>query len=205
VLLLVVLLLLLLLAVVVLLPPLCSTGKLGGGGAQALQRQGSIDNATLTAAQEALAQLQPSLAPCASLYSAAVELAPRIPARRQQFYKRHMLWNAACQHFGTVAISELSQSLLIEATDSTKAVEHANASLAALDSLFEAQRAAEGSGEWSGLFYGDQLPYTTLQTRRRSVLQYRAALLKHARVFDSGKGYYSFYNYQKPVRSCFIL
>lgn len=192
-------------------------GTLGGGGAQALHSQGTIDNATKTAAAKALAQVQPSLPACAALHSGALALVAKVPSRRQQFYRRHMLWNSACQHFGTLAISELSQSLLafpdsqvIEsgaegARDATVAIAHANASLAALDSLFEAQRAAEGSGEWSGLFFGDRLPYTTLQSRRRSVLQYREALLKRAAVFDSSKGYYSFYDYQKPALANYPL
>ena len=192
-------------------------GNLGGGGAQALHSQGTIDNATKSAAAKALAQVQASLPACAALHSGALALAAKVPSRRQQFYRRHMLWNSACQHFGAVAISELSQSLLAFADDpytefgatsaraTTAAIAHANASLAALDSLFEAQRAAEGSGEWSGLFYGDRLPYTTLQSRRRSVLQYREALLKRAAVFDSSKGYYSFYDYQKPALANYPL
>lgn len=194
-------------------------GNLGGGGAQALRSHGAIDNATKTLAMEALAQVQPSLSACATVYSGALALVPKVPQRRQQFYQRHMIWNSACQHFGTMAISELSQSLLVF-PDATaigigangagagaiaSALQHANASLAALDSLFEAQRAAEGSGEWSGLFYADRLPYTTLQSRRRSVLQYREALLKRAVVFDSSKGYYSFYDYQKPALANYPL
>eukprot|EP01043_Picozoa_sp_COSAG02_P001291 COSAG02_NODE_27_length_51735_cov_86.076749_7_plen_344_part_00 len=181
-------------------------GSLGSGGAQALHSQGTIDNATKSAAAKALAQVQPSLPACAKLHSGALALAGKVPSRRQLFYRRHMLWNSACQHFGAQSIAELSQSLLaFEDGATTAAIAHANASLAALDSLFEAQRAAEGSGEWSGLFYGDRLPYTTLQSRRRSVLQYREALLKRAAVFDSSKGYYSFYDYQKPALANYPL
>ena len=51
----------------------------------------------------------------------------------------------------------------------------------------------------SGLFYGDELPYTALQSRRRAVLNYRAALLRLPPVPSSGKGYYSFYQYQQPM------
>eukprot|EP01047_Picozoa_sp_COSAG01_P078839 COSAG01_NODE_14722_length_1418_cov_1.959060_1_plen_327_part_00 len=174
-------------------------GKLSASAAQALHRSGTIDQSTLQIAHQATEEVGPSLVPAQALHSAALALAPQIPKRRQQFYTRHMLWNVACQHFGSVAISELSQSVLAAANDTTAAVAHVNASVAALDSLFAAQRAAEGSGQWSGLFFGDRLPYTTLQSRRRSVLQYQAALLKLAAVFDSGKGYYSFYNYQKPA------
>ena len=67
--------------------------------------------------------------------------------------------NAAFQHFGVVAVDELAASLLAAAAGgggSAVAIAHANASMAALDSLFAAQRAAEGSGEWSGLFFGDR-------------------------------------------------
>ena len=78
------------------------------------------------------------------VWAGATSLLPRVPAHRQQFYKRHLVWNAACQHFGVVAISELANSLL--AADVESAAAHANASLAALDSLFEAQREGEGRG-----------------------------------------------------------
>ena len=174
-----------------------SLGRLAGGGTSALRSSGSIDNATTALAQAALAAASPSAAAAEMVWAGATSLLPRVPAHRQQFYKRHLVWNAACQHFGVVAISELANSLL--AADVASAAAHANASLAALDSLFEAQREGEGRGEWSGLFFGDRLPYTTLQSRRRSVLGYQAALLRHAATFDSGKGYYSFC---KPTADC---
>jgi hypothetical protein len=175
-----------------------SLGKLGGAGSQAIRAHGVIDNATRTSALAAAAAVAPSLVPCAALWGEVTALAPSIPARRQQFYSRHMLWPSACQHFGVVAIHALASSLLA-ADGSLEAISHANASMAALDSLFAAQRAAEGAGEWSGLYSADRLPYTTLQSRRRAVLDYQAALLKLAKTFDSGKGYYSFYQYQAPA------
>ena len=175
-----------------------SLGNLAGLGSRDVDAQGwPPTNATRVAAQQHLGDVRPSLAPCASLQAAAAGAAPSIPARRAQFYAQHMLWPVACQHFGVVAISELAQSLL--AADIGEAVAHANASITALDALFAAQRAAEGTGEWSGVYFGDRLPYTNLQGRRRAVLNYRAALLRLPPVHDSGKGYYSMYQYQNPA------
>jgi hypothetical protein len=51
----------------------------------------------------------------------------------------------------------------------------------------------------SGLFYGDRLAYTDMQGRRRTLLSYQSALLKGPKIYSSGKGYYSFYQYQKPA------
>lgn len=133
-------------------------------------------------------------------------LATKIPPRRLQFYTSHMLWQVACQYFGVVAIAELSKSLIAAGGGSgADAIAHANASVAALDSLFEAQRAAEGTGEWSGLYYGDRLDYTNMQSRRRSVVGYQHALLKLPGVYDSGKGYYSMYQYQAPKVASYPL
>ena len=177
-----------------------SLGRLSGAGSSDLNNQGwPLTNASRAQAQSKLEAVLPSLAPCASLHEAASAFAPQIPARRQEFYARHMLWPVACQHFGVVAITELARSMLAADLDLPSAIVHVNASIAAIDALFEAQRAAEGSGQWSGVYYGDRLEYTNLQGRRRSVLNYQAALLRLPRVFDSNKGYYSMYQYQHPA------
>jgi hypothetical protein len=133
-------------------------GKLGGSGAADISGSGAISNTTVATAQKALASVQPSLAPCASLHADVVKFAALVPPNRLEFYRQHLAWQTACQHFGVVAISELAQSLL--ATTHDDAVAHVNASIAAIDSLFAAQRAGEGDGQWSGLYFGDRLDYT---------------------------------------------
>jgi len=172
-------------------------GSLGGGGAGDIGGTGAVSNTTAAKAASALAAVNASLAPAAALQSDVVALEATIPPRRLQFYRQHMAWQTACQHFGYVAVSELAQSLL--ATSHDAAVSHVNASLAALESLFAAQRAGEGPGQWSGLYFGDRLEYTAMQSRRRAVLRYQAALLRQPKGYDSGKGYYSMYQYQKPA------
>ena len=130
-----------------------SLGKLSGAGSSDLNNQGwPLTNASRAQAQSKLEAVLPSLAPCASLHEAASAFAPQIPARRQEFYARHMLWQVACQHFGVVAITELARSML--AADLPYAIVHVNASIVAIDALFEAQRAAEGTGQRLGDGHG---------------------------------------------------
>lgn len=169
-------------------------GGLSGGGAQDIGNTGAVSNVTAAKATQAMTQLQPSLAYVAALQNDVVAFGAKVPARRLQFYRQHIAWQTACQHFGYVAVNELSLSLL--ATTHEDAVSHANASVAALDGLFEAQRAGEGTGQWSGVYFGDRLAYTAMQSRRRQVLHYQAVLLSQPRIYDSGKGYYSMYQYQ---------
>lgn len=46
----------------------------------------------------------------------------------------------------------------------------------ALDALFAAERDAEGSGQWRGLYWADRHRFTNFQARRRQVLRLQAAL-----------------------------
>lgn len=169
-------------------------GSLAGGGAGDISGTGAVSNVTAAKANKSMEALAESLPLAAALQADVVAFAALVPARRLQFYRQHLAWQTACQHFGYVAVNELSQSLL--ATTHSDAVQHVNASLTAIDNLFEAQRAGEGTGQWSGLYYGDRLSYTAMHSRRRQVLRYQAVLLELPAGYDSGKGYYSMYQYQ---------
>eukprot|EP00038_Savillea_parva_P011295 m.196480 g.196480 ORF g.196480 m.196480 type:complete len:864 (-) comp19831_c0_seq1:58-2649(-) len=174
-----------------------SLGRLAGGAAGDISSTGSVSNVTAAKATQAMQQLAPSLPLAAALQTDVDAMASQIPPRRVQFFRQHLAWQTACANYGYIAVNELAQSVL--ATTRADAINHVNASLAALDSLFAAQRAGEGRGQWSGVYFGDRLEYTALQSRRRSVLQYQAVLLQAPKGYDSGKGYYSMYQYQHPA------
>ena len=169
-------------------------GRLAGAGRTDLARTGKISNATQQLAAQNLAVVNGSLASAAAAFQAAVQLQPRIPMARQQYFQTAVKYQAALHHHGLSAIAQLAASLLASTHD--EAVAAANASLASMDELFAEQRLAEGTGEWRGLFSGDRLMYAALQNRRRALLAYQLQLVAGPPVADSGAGYYSFYDYQ---------
>lgn len=183
--------------------------KLGGAAATDLSKphpagKGSsiISNTTLAAAKEAAVSMAPSLVPCAAAKAAADALVESnsIPAANMQFFVAHVVYQTSLQHFAVQAVADLAGSIIaLASNNSTGAVGLANSSMGALTELFAAQRRAEGSGQWRGLFSADRLPYTALQVSRRAVRKYHLLLLDPTRVlFEGGtpSGYYSFYDYQ---------
>jgi hypothetical protein len=171
--------------------------ELGGAGASDLASGHGISNATLVAAQTGLATITPSLAPCAAAKAAADALVGSVSAANLQFFTAHVVYQTSLQHFASQAIANLARSLIaLAGNNATDAIRLSNQSMEALSDLFAAQRRAEGTGQWQGLFSMDRLPYTALQGSRRVVRKYHRLLLDPTTVVFEGyspSGYYSFY------------
>jgi hypothetical protein len=116
------------------------------------------------------------LANASALHDAASALLLRLPAARRPFFQSHLLVQTAIQRFPVEAIASLSNAtaaLAASAVPTAAAVQAAKAAtaaaLASLERLMAAQRAAEGTGEWRGLYWADRHRFTNLQARRRHV------------------------------------
>ena len=62
--------------------------------------------------------------------------------------------------------------------DVSSALADVNEALVSFDSLFSAERDAEGSEEWRGMYWGDRHRFTNFQARRRETLHLQAALMR---------------------------
>jgi hypothetical protein len=182
---------------------------LGGGASEDLSAGKGISNTTLATAHADLRSIQPSLQPCAAAKADAVSLIGMVPPGNLQFFTAHVVYQTSLQHFAVQAIANLASSIIALASNNkTDALLLVNQSMDALTELFAAQRRAEGSGQWRGLFSMDRLPYTALQPARRSVRKYQQLLIDPSTVlFEGGNpsGYYSFYDYQKIAIDNFPL
>jgi hypothetical protein len=126
---------------------------LGGDGAADYTKDGVVSNTTANAATGSLLSATTSLPATTALLRDMAALQPKIAPHRAQFFKSHAAWQVSCQHYGVLAIAELAKSLLAAAivpptpTTLAAAITHVNASVAAINALFAAQRDAEGAGE----------------------------------------------------------
>ena len=73
------------------------------GGAQDIRSKGVISNVTAAEATKTMQALQSSLPLAQALQTDVVAFGALVPQRRLQFYRQHMAWQTACQHFGYVA------------------------------------------------------------------------------------------------------
>eukprot|EP00039_Didymoeca_costata_P032960 m.40100 g.40100 ORF g.40100 m.40100 type:complete len:827 (+) comp9627_c0_seq1:100-2580(+) len=165
-----------------------------------IQKTGKVSNTSFIGANTTLVENVDTVAASNKTLQKALAIlgSGNIPDTRVQFFKTHVVYQASLQYYGYLAIQELALSIMAAYNNNMQQAQtHAAATIAALDNLFAAQREAEGNGEWKGLFMGDRLYYSCLQSRRRQVLSYVTALKNRtAMVADSGRGYYSFYDYQ---------
>jgi hypothetical protein len=154
-------------------------GQIGGIAsslAADLDRNFSVTAKTLVEAQAGVKLAESGLDAAVVLHEAAVSLLPQLPPQRQQFLRSHLLLQAAIQRYAVTAISHLANATVTlaaagsPATSASAQVALADvaAALAAIDALFQAERAAEGSGEWRGLYWADRHRFTNFQVRRRS-------------------------------------
>ena len=161
-------------------------GNVAGGLRGDLARNFSVSAKTEQAARQGQKLADEGLANATALHQAAAELLKQIPAARQQFFKSHLLVQSAIQRFSVQAIANLCNATATlaagGATPSPAAAAAAavlvNRSLAAFDLLFQAERDAEGSGEWRGMYWADRHRFTNYQARRREVLALQAALAR---------------------------
>jgi hypothetical protein len=94
------------------------------------------------------------------------------------------------QRFSVEAIAALAKAALALAASpdaAALALESVGAALAAMDSLFAAERAAEGSEEWRGMYWADRHRFTNYQARRRQVLGLQAVLSSAQSSAPAGK------------------
>ena len=142
---------------------------------------GNISTKTIQYASDAARIAQSGLSQAEQLHEAATALASDVPNTRIQFFRSHLLLQSAIQRFGVVTIAHLSNAtfaLVNHTGPEAKQVAQTEikGALEALDALFAAERAAEGSGEWRGLYWADRHRFTNFQARRREVLRLQAAL-----------------------------
>eukprot|EP01062_Namystynia_karyoxenos_P065311 TRINITY_DN5879_c0_g1_i1.p1 TRINITY_DN5879_c0_g1~~TRINITY_DN5879_c0_g1_i1.p1 ORF type:complete len:843 (+),score=292.85 TRINITY_DN5879_c0_g1_i1:230-2530(+) len=178
-------------------------GGVAGNAANDWRRWGNVTNTTYATAAAAAQKVAKSVAAAAATLSAAeaVLQAAADPSGRAMV-TRHLYYNAALQKHGSDAVASVAASVVAAAAGNLSAARDGVASaLTSIDALFAAQRTAEGSGEWRGLFFGDRLSYSSLQTRRRTVLDWQVALTNCSLPAPTNflPGYYSFYDYQKPA------
>ena len=168
-------------------------GGIAGDLAKDLATNFSISDKTLQAATNG-AKLAGAGAPNATaLHEDALALLPKVPAARHQFFKSHILVQSAMQRFSVDIIGALANATLTlakTATPSADAVASAladvNAALTGFESLFAAERAAEGDAEWRGMYWGDRHRFTNFQARRREVLHVQAVLMKYKSGLGKG-------------------
>eukprot|EP00039_Didymoeca_costata_P025343 m.13034 g.13034 ORF g.13034 m.13034 type:complete len:885 (+) comp4775_c0_seq1:181-2835(+) len=143
----------------------------------------NISAKTVTAAKQAIQNIVlPGLANATKVHEQAMDLVNSIPSNRLQFYKSHLLVQSAMQRYFVEAISHLSNATLLLANNTASpAAQHAamqetQGALNAFESMMAAQRMAEGTGEWRGMYWGDRHRFTNVQARRRQILRVQAAL-----------------------------
>ena len=156
-------------------------GGMIGGIANAvavdLARNFSITAATVQQADRGAKVASQGMDDAVAIHADAAALLPSVPADRQQFFKSHLLVQSAMQRFAIQAISHLANATYalvngaavngggrptltlfppLPSTPSPAAVKeaaaHVTLALNAMDAMFAAQRAAEGVGEWHGMY-----------------------------------------------------
>lgn len=108
---------------------------------------------------------------------------PQIPTLQQQFFKSHLLVQVSMHRYSVEAISALVNATFLLASSPVPtpgsvilATVEVDKALGAFDALFQAQREAEGAGDWRGMYWADRHRFTNFQARRRELLRLRAAL-----------------------------
>ena len=161
-------------------------GSLAAGLAGDLNHNFSVSTKTEQGASSAEKRLVAAgLANATAIHTSATGLLATIPAARQQFFKSHILLQSAIQRYSVEVVSALANATLVLAASphptpasvaaASVDVQHA---LDTLDLLFQAERDAEGDGEWRGVYWADRHRFTNYQARRRQVLGLRAVLAK---------------------------
>lgn len=160
-------------------------GNIANGMSSDLQRNFSISDKTIGQAAAGATLWSSGSQNVTSLHEDAEALLSTVPTSRQQFFRSHILVQAAIQRFSVEIIGALSNatSTLAEtATPSAQAVASAlsdvNEALQSFDKLFAAQRSAEGTEEWRGMYWADRHRFTNFQARRRETLHTQAVLMK---------------------------
>jgi alkylation response protein AidB-like acyl-CoA dehydrogenase len=124
-------------------------GALAEGFAADVAKGGGTSNATKKAAAGGFKLVAEGLVQATNIHTAATALLPNVPAARQQFFRSHLLLQSAIQRHAVEAVGALANATL--ASDNAAASADVACALAAIDKLFAAERAAEGTGEWRGL------------------------------------------------------
>eukprot|EP01052_Picozoa_sp_SAG31_P005353 SAG31_NODE_234_length_19701_cov_16.835068_11_plen_293_part_00 len=160
-------------------------GNIANGLTSDLQRNFSISGKTIGQAAAGAKLWSSGIQNVTSLHEDADALLSTVPTSRQQFFRSHILVQAAIQRFSVEIIGALSnatRTLAETATPSAQAVASAlsdvNEALQCFDQLFAAQRTAEGTEEWRGMYWADRHRFTNFQARRRETLHTQAVLME---------------------------
>jgi hypothetical protein len=160
-------------------------GGLAGDLTSDLERNFSISATTLKAAFNANKTFVVGLENATWVHTTAKTLLPQLPPNRQQFFKSHLLVQSAIQRFSVEAIAALiNVTSILASTPVPGSAEvqvaqvRVQLALDAFDALFQAQRDAEGTEEWRGMYWADRHRFTNYQARRRQILRLRASLQK---------------------------
>jgi len=168
-----------------------SIGGIASGLASDLSRKGnfSVSLKTQQSASRGLNLMVDGGKNASAIHAAAAALLPQLPARRQQFFRSHLLVQSAIQRFCVEAIAHLGNATnALVASTAPPALQAAQgfvlAALASMDQLFAAERAAEGTEEWRGMYWADRHRFTNFQARRRQILALQSVLTRVQQPYE---------------------